>query len=73
MHTIDRIDPKKGYTPENCQMVLFSYNAAKSINTHEDVMKLAKALVKRYPTPKDKIEFVDAWVNQLGETDLGHV
>ena len=47
-------------------MVLFSYNAAKSINTHEDVMKLAKALVKRYPTPKDKIEFVDASGNPIG-------
>ena len=42
--SIDRIDPREGYTQENCQVVLYGYNACKNINTHEDVMRLAEAL-----------------------------
>jgi hypothetical protein len=43
--SIDRINSKVGYTDENCQAVLYGYNAAKNVNTHEDVLKLARALV----------------------------
>lgn len=43
--TIDCIDHNEGYTPENCQAVCWCYNAAKSVNTDADVMKMARALV----------------------------
>ena len=65
--SVDRINSKIGYTKENCQMVIFGYNAAKNMNTHEDVMRLAKALVKRYPTPTSRIRVVDATGNPIGE------
>lgn len=43
--TIDRIEPDKGYTQSNCQIVIWGYNAAKGNATHEDVMQLAKSLI----------------------------
>ncbi len=43
--TIDRKDPKIGYTIDNCQVVCWLYNRAKGDGTHADVMKLAEALV----------------------------
>lgn len=46
--SIDKIDPKKGYTPENCQMVVWIYNRAKGDTSHENLMSLAKALVVRF-------------------------
>ena len=64
--SIDRINSKIGYTKENCQMVIFGYNSAKNMNAHEDVMRLAKALVKRYPTPTNRIRVVDAMGNPIG-------
>lgn len=42
--TIDRIVPQEGYTKENCQVVVWTYNAAKGNGTHEDVLILARAL-----------------------------
>lgn len=42
--SIDRIDPKKGYTKDNCQLVCWIYNLAKSDFNHEIVMELARAL-----------------------------
>lgn len=45
--SIDRIDPKKGYTPDNIQIVCWVYNAAKGDNTHEDVLKLSRALINK--------------------------
>jgi hypothetical protein len=65
--SIDRINSKIGYTKENCHMVLFGYNNAKNMNTHEDVMRLAKALVKRYPTPTNRIRVVDVKGNPIGD------
>ncbi len=44
--SIDRIDPTKGYTKNNVQLVVWAYNAAKGTWTHEQVMTMAKALVK---------------------------
>lgn len=41
---MDRKVPQKGYTPENVQMVVWIYNAAKWTGTHEDVMVLVRAL-----------------------------
>jgi len=43
--SIDKIDSSKGYTPENTQMVIWLYNTAKHVSTHEHVMRMAKALV----------------------------
>lgn len=45
--SVDRIDPLQHYTEENCQMVTLGYNMAKNDSTHEDVMKMARALVKK--------------------------
>ena len=46
MPSIDRINPRLGYTKENCQMVVWIYNTAKQEFTHEDVIKLSKAILK---------------------------
>ncbi len=43
--TVDCIDHTKGYTPDNCQAVCWCYNAAKSMGTDRDVMRMARALV----------------------------
>lgn len=43
--SLDRSDPNLGYTVENTKVVVWIYNSAKNIFSHEDVLKLAKALV----------------------------
>ncbi len=43
--SIDRMDPSKGYIPENCQAVVWMYNAAKSEGSDADVIRMAKALL----------------------------
>lgn len=45
--SIDRRDTSLGYTQDNCQMVVVAYNQAKGTWSHEDVLKLAKALVDK--------------------------
>lgn len=45
-HTIDRVIPADGYTPNNCRFVLFAVNAMKGNGSDVDVIKIAKALVK---------------------------
>ena len=42
--SLDQILPGKGYTPENTQVVVWTYNAAKGAASHEDVLTLARAL-----------------------------
>jgi len=44
--SIDRIDPKKGYTKDNCRFVAWHYNVAKSIYTDLDVVELAKNILE---------------------------
>lgn len=44
--SIDQIEPKGGYTKDNTQVVCWIYNAAKGTWGHEDVVKLARALIK---------------------------
>jgi hypothetical protein len=44
--SIDRRDSRGGYTEENCQLVVWIYNAAKGAGSHEDVVQMARALVK---------------------------
>ena len=43
--SVDKINPRGNYTIENCQMVCFIYNVAKGEFHHEDVCKLARAIV----------------------------
>ncbi len=44
--SLDRIDPKLGYTPDNCQVVCWGYNQMKGEFTHETVIKLATYLLE---------------------------
>ena len=45
--SVDRIDSAKGYTRDNCKMVIFCYNLAKSNGTHDDVAAMAAGLVQK--------------------------
>ncbi len=47
--TIDRVDPAMGYTPDNCQLVIYQYNVAKGRWEHDDVMIMARALFRQQP------------------------
>ena len=40
--SLDRIDPTKGYTTDNVQVVCWIYNQAKGVGTHNDVVRLAE-------------------------------
>lgn len=44
--SIDRIDSTKGYTPENCQVVMVWYNVAKNDYIEDDILELMRAVVK---------------------------
>lgn len=46
--SLDRIDPKLGYTPENTAVVCWQHNAAKADFGIEDVLTYALALVSRH-------------------------
>ena len=43
--SLDQINPGKGYTPENTQVVVSIYNYAKNNFEHEDVLRLSHALI----------------------------
>lgn len=43
--SIDRRNPKLGYTKDNTQVVCWMYNCAKGIATHEDVVRMSRAVV----------------------------
>lgn len=45
--SIDKIDAKLGYLPDNCRFVLFSINAFKNNGTDEDVFAAARAILSR--------------------------
>ena len=49
--SLDRIIPRLGYTKENTQLVSMIYNQAKADSSHEDVLELAKALMKKEKVP----------------------
>lgn len=42
--SIDKIDPNKGYTKDNVQLVCWWYNLAKARYTDEEVLKLCRAV-----------------------------
>lgn len=48
--SIDKIDPSKGYTQENCQVVCWWYNVSKQQFTEQEVYNLCKAVVISYVT-----------------------
>lgn len=43
--SIDRKNSNEGYTPDNCRLVVWMYNVAKSTWTDEEVLIMAKALI----------------------------
>ena len=45
--SVDRIDSNRGYTKDNCQMVIYQYNIAKSTWSDESVLEMARMLVER--------------------------
>lgn len=45
--TVDRRDPTRGYTQDNCWVVCWVYNCAKQAWTEETVMKMAQALTDK--------------------------
>ena len=44
-YSIDRIDPKAGYTKDNCRMILFCINAFKFTMTDEQMISIARDIV----------------------------
>ena len=46
--SVDRILPGGAYTPENCRLVIRSFNVARADFGDADVLTLARALVDRY-------------------------
>lgn len=45
--SLDRRDPHGGYVESNCQIVVWMYNMAKGDSRHEDVVRMAEALIAR--------------------------
>lgn len=45
--SIDRIDPERGYVPDNCRFILFAVNAMKGSGTDEDILAIARAIVAK--------------------------
>jgi hypothetical protein len=43
--SLDRTDSSQPYTQENTKVVVWIYNRAKGVHSHEDVLNMAKALV----------------------------
>lgn len=51
MPSVDRIDSSKGYTQDNCRMVVWIYNMAKAEWDDDTVLKMATALVAKSNKP----------------------
>ena len=45
--SIDKIDPKKGYIRDNCQIVSVIYNKAKADSPGQDVLLMAQYLMEK--------------------------
>jgi len=46
--SIDRIDSNKGYTEDNCQLVVFIYNVLKADNKESDIKLFAEKFIETY-------------------------
>lgn len=46
--SIDRIDPKGGYTPDNCRVIAHCVNAFRQDGTDEQMLEVARAIVRTY-------------------------
>ena len=44
--SVDRIDNNRGYTKNNCQVVVWIYNRAKGADTDSDLLVLSRALLE---------------------------
>ena len=53
--TLDRIDNSRGYTKDNCRVILFSLNALKGSMTDKHMFKLMGCVLGRYPGTKGRI------------------
>lgn len=51
--TIDRKDNSKGYTSDNCQLVVWQYNCAKSDGDVSDLYLLVQALALKWGIPTE--------------------
>lgn len=47
--SLDRIDPTRGYTPDNCRFILWSVNSFKHTGSDSDIRDIAKALLANSP------------------------
>jgi hypothetical protein len=45
--SVDRIDPGRGYTPDNARVVVHIFNLAKNVFTDADVRRMAEAMCSR--------------------------
>jgi hypothetical protein len=43
--SVDRIDNSKGYTQDNCRLILYGLNALKNTGTDEEMYMIAEALI----------------------------
>jgi len=46
--SVDRVDSKKGYTEDNCQLVIVAFNNLKSNNTSKETLDFCRGFVKYY-------------------------
>jgi hypothetical protein len=46
--SLDKINPRGGYTKDNVQVVCWIYNRSKGANTDETVLEFAKALIRAH-------------------------
>lgn len=44
--SLDRIDAKRGYVPDNCRFVIHAVNALKGAGTDADMLEIASAIVR---------------------------
>lgn len=44
--SIDRVDSSKGYTQDNCNVVIWMYNSCKQVFDHDDVVRFANQVVR---------------------------
>jgi hypothetical protein len=46
--SIDRVDSNKGYTKDNCRIVIYGFNSMKSIHDDATLIKFCKGFIKQY-------------------------